>query len=98
VIFDELHINTMAVAPERRRGGLGRLLLAAVLEAGRAEGARRATLEVRATNAAARALYAQFGFEQVGVRRGYYTQPPEDALLLSCRLGPGDGAWPAEPP
>jgi len=97
VIFDELHINTMAVAPDRRCAGLGRLLLAAVLEAGRAEGARRATLEVRSTNTAARALYARFGFEPVGVRRGYYTRPPDDALLLSCGLEPTGPARPAQP-
>jgi ribosomal-protein-alanine N-acetyltransferase len=82
VIFDELHINNLAVLPEWRGRGLGAGLLAAVLDASQEEGARRATLEVRASNEAARTLYARFGFVQAGVRRGYYTNPPEDALIL----------------
>jgi ribosomal-protein-alanine N-acetyltransferase len=86
LIFDELHINTMAIAPHRRRGGLGRQLLQSVLDASRAEGAVLATLEVRASNLPARALYEAFGFRQAGVRRGYYTHPADDALILTRRL------------
>jgi len=86
VVFDELHINSLAVLPEWRERGLASGLLAAVLSASRAEGATRATLEVRASNTAARALYDRFGFVQAGVRRGYYTNPPEDALVLWLEL------------
>jgi ribosomal-protein-alanine N-acetyltransferase len=82
LIFDELHINSLAVLPEWRRQHLGAALLVGVLDASRAEGARRATLEVRASNEPARQLYERFGFEQVAVRRGYYTNPVEDALIL----------------
>jgi ribosomal-protein-alanine N-acetyltransferase len=82
VVLDELHINSLAVLPEWRGRGLASGLLAAVVEASLGEGARRATLEVRMSNTPARALYARFGFTQAGIRRGYYTSPAEDALIL----------------
>ena len=88
LIFDELHINSLAVLPEWRRRHIGAALLVGVLEASRAEGARRATLEVRASNEPARQLYERFGFEQAGVRRGYYTNTVEDALILWAQLRP----------
>ncbi|HUU33244.1 MAG TPA: ribosomal protein S18-alanine N-acetyltransferase [Vicinamibacterales bacterium] len=81
-IFDEAHINNFAVHPEWRRQGVGRALLAHTLAAAEALGAPRATLEVRASNAAAIALYEAGGFARAGVRRGYYTHPVEDALIL----------------
>ena len=86
VVLDELHVNSLAVLPDWRGRGLASGLLAAVLEASREEGARRATLEVRASNVAARALYERSGFVQTAVRRGYYTDPPEDALILWLEL------------
>jgi ribosomal-protein-alanine N-acetyltransferase len=82
VIFDEVHINNMAVLPEWRGHGLGRALLARVLDAAAAEGAWRATLEVRASNTAARRLYARFGFIEEGRRPRYYTNPAEDAIIM----------------
>ena len=81
-ILDELHINNIAVAPERRHQGVGSALLKRVLEEGTQLGAKRATLEVRQSNEPARRLYERFGFSVSGVRRGYYTQPVEDALIL----------------
>ncbi|MEB3321239.1 MAG: GNAT family N-acetyltransferase [Synechococcaceae cyanobacterium] len=89
LVLDELHVTVVAVAPERRRRGLGRRVLAALLERGRAGGARRATLEVAAGNAAARALYDACGFRVAGVRRGYY-RSGEDALIQWAVLD-GDG-------
>lgn len=86
LIFDELHINSLAVLPDWRRQHLGAALLVGVLDASRAEGARRATLEVRESNEPARQLYERFGFAQVAVRRGYYTNPVEDALILWAEL------------
>jgi ribosomal-protein-alanine N-acetyltransferase len=86
LIFDELHINSLAVLPEWRRQHLGAALLVGVIEASRTEGARRATLEVRASNEPARRLYERWGFQQVAVRRGYYTNPVEDALILWAEL------------
>jgi len=82
VIFDELHINTLAVAPARRRQGLATLLLRYVLAETAKEGARRATLEVRASNQAALELYRRLGFRVTASRPGYYTNPDEDALIL----------------
>ena len=86
-VLDELHINNLAVLPEYRRQGVASALLARVLEAGASMGSRRATLEVRHSNDAARRLYGGFGFVVAGVRRGYYTNPIEDALVL-CRDEP----------
>jgi len=81
-VVDELHINNLAVLPAFRRSGIGSDLLQYVLQHGAGLGARRATLEVRQSNEAARLLYEHFGFAVAGVRRSYYTKPVEDALVL----------------
>jgi [ribosomal protein S18]-alanine N-acetyltransferase len=81
-VVDELHINNLAVLPDFRRSGIGSDLLQYVLQHGAGLGARRATLEVRQSNEAARLLYEHFGFAVAGVRRSYYTKPVEDALVL----------------
>jgi ribosomal-protein-alanine N-acetyltransferase len=82
VVMDELHINTIAVAPPYRRRGLGTLLMRHILTEVADEGITRATLEVRRSNTAALQLYERLGFSYAGLRRGYYTQPDEDALIL----------------
>lgn len=82
VIFDELHINTLAVAPAARRTGLATALLRQVMAEASAAGATRATLEVRASNSAALGLYARLGFRVEAERPRYYTNPEEDALIL----------------
>jgi ribosomal-protein-alanine N-acetyltransferase len=82
VIFDELHINTLAVAAAERLKGRGTLLMRHVLAETSNEGARKATLEVRASNQAALALYERLGFRVTATRPGYYTNPDEDALIL----------------
>jgi ribosomal-protein-alanine N-acetyltransferase len=81
-VLDELHINNLAVLPAFRRRGIASTLLGFVLQKGAAIGARRATLEVRRSNAAALALYERFGFHVGGVRGAYYSKPVEDALIL----------------
>ena len=81
-VLDELHVNNLAVLPEYRRSGAGSTLLSHVLREGAKLGARRATLEVRRSIDPARLLYERFGFTIAGVRRGYYTNPVEDALIL----------------
>jgi len=91
VIGDELHVNTIAVDPQRRRQGLGKALMDAVLTQVAREGVTRATLEVRRSNRPAQRLYERLGFEVAGQRRGYYTQPEEDALIL-WRRNPARGA------
>ncbi len=82
-VLDELHINNLAVLPDRRRAGVGSALLARTLREGARLGAVRALLEVRASNGEARALYERFGFSVSAIRRGYYSHPVEDALVLS---------------
>lgn len=81
-VLDELHINNLAVAPEHRRLGVGTALLTRVVEDGAKLGAKRATLEVRHSNVPAQRLYERFGFTVAGIRRGYYSSPIEDALVL----------------
>ena len=81
-VLDELHINNLAVAPEHRRSHVATALLSRVLEDGAKLGAVRATLEVRHSNDAAQRLYERFGFTVVGIRRAYYSNPVEDALVL----------------
>ncbi len=82
-MVDEAHITTFGVHPDWRRRGVGsRLLLAAVDLADRL-GARRLTLEVRASNLPAQSLYERFGFEVRGRRPRYYTDDGEDALVMT---------------
>ena len=82
LVFDEIHINNVAVRPALRGHGIGTALLRRVFADGLALGARRATLEVRASNEGARRLYERFGFYVAGTRRHYYSDPVEDALIL----------------
>ncbi|MDQ3171588.1 MAG: ribosomal protein S18-alanine N-acetyltransferase [Acidobacteriota bacterium] len=84
-LVDELHINSLAVAPGRRRAGLATRLMQDVLARAKEEGAVRATLEVRRSNEAARALYERLGFAVEAIRPDYYTNPREDALILWLR-------------
>ncbi|HEY0385736.1 MAG TPA: ribosomal protein S18-alanine N-acetyltransferase [Pyrinomonadaceae bacterium] len=86
LMADELHINNVAVRQQYRRSGIGGALLSAVMERGKQQGARKAFLEVRVSNAPARALYERHGFEIVGKRPDYYTQPVEDALVMVVML------------
>jgi tRNA threonylcarbamoyl adenosine modification protein YeaZ/ribosomal-protein-alanine acetyltransferase len=82
LLFDELHLNSLAVDEAWRRRGLASRLLARVFRDSVAAGARSATLEVRQSNTAARALYEGLGFRVEAVRRSYYQEPREDALIL----------------
>jgi [ribosomal protein S18]-alanine N-acetyltransferase len=85
-VANESHLMRIATSPEHRRQGLGRMLLRAAIERGRASGCDHMTLEVAASNDAAIELYAGVGFSVVGRRPGYYRSPPDDALLMSCDL------------
>jgi [ribosomal protein S18]-alanine N-acetyltransferase len=82
LVFDEIHINNLAMRPTFRGRGIGTALLHHVLAEARNLGARRATLEVRASNDGARRLYDRLGFYVAGTRRNYYSHPVEDALIL----------------
>lgn len=81
-VGEQIHVNNLAVRPELRGRGLGRQLLDGVLATAARLGATSVTLEVRRSNTPALRLYERAGFRQVGVRRNYYTQPVEDALVL----------------
>ena len=83
---DEIHINNIAVKPEFRRRGIGRMLMKSALTWGREMQARLAVLEVRAGNGRAHQLYRGCGFEVIGRRRHYYKSPVEDALLMAVSL------------
>lgn len=79
VIDDEVHVNTLAVSDRFRRRGIALALMRAVLQR---TNARRATLEVRRSNAAAIGLYTKLGFRITAERPRYYKNPEEDALIL----------------
>jgi len=82
-IVDEAHIATIATHPDFRRQGIGEQILIQALLDVRAEGARRAFLEVRAGNVAAQSMYRKYGFVVDGIRPRYYRDNNEDALLMS---------------
>jgi len=83
IAADELEILNLAVNPMVRRKGIATHLLAEALHEARNRATRGAFLEVRESNRAARAFYQSQGFRETGRRKGYYSQPCEDALLLS---------------
>ena len=83
----ELHINNFAVRPEYRRLGIGAALLDRVLQEARRRKANAAFLEVRSGNHAARALYEKSGFRAIARRANYYSDPREDAVVMSLTLG-----------
>ncbi len=82
LLGDELEIENILVASDLRRFGLGTLLLEHLMQSAKNQGIRRAFLEVRESNTAARRLYEKAGFVTNGLRKGYYRDPDEDALLL----------------
>ena len=81
-VMGETDMMNVAVSPAYRRRGIARELIQALLRELARQGSHRLTLEVRASNAPARALYESLGFAQVGRRPNYYCNPKEDALIL----------------
>lgn len=81
-VIGEGHITTVAVDPAEQGGRIGTRLLLVLVRRAIAHGAESITLEVRASNTAALALYRRFGFAPSGVRKDYYKDPTEDALVL----------------
>jgi [ribosomal protein S18]-alanine N-acetyltransferase len=86
VIGDEAEILTVGVIPAARRRGIGTLLLDALLEHARHDGAEFAFLDVRVDNSDAQRIYERAGFISVGRRRGYYDNGRTDSLTMSARL------------
>ena len=83
VMADEAHITSIATREAHQRQGIGELMLQSVVDLAATMKARIVTLEVRVSNAVAQRLYTRYGFSQVGLRRGYYTDNREDAMVMS---------------
>jgi len=86
IIVDEAHITNIAVHPGYRGQKLGEKLLMKLMETILVKGARKATLEVRVSNIIAQNLYRKFGFVPGGIRKGYYSDNHEDALVMWVNL------------
>jgi ribosomal-protein-alanine N-acetyltransferase len=80
--LDEAHITTFAVLPEYRRRKIGERMLLSIFERAERLGAEWLTLEVRASNLAAQRLYEKYGFRPAGIRRRYYSDNNEDAIIM----------------
>ena len=83
LVFDELRFLNLAISPKWRRQGLGSQLVARAIALGLSKGTERGLLEVRESNEAAQALYHKLGFRVYAKRKSYYTNPDEDAILMS---------------
>ena len=80
--IDESDVMNVAVHPDWRRRGIGEELITGLVEALKSRGSHALLLEVRASNSPAISLYEKLGFQQVGLRKNYYRNPKEDALIL----------------
>ena len=96
IVVDQGHIINVAVHPAYRRQGVGKALIAEMLRRTGPEGVTAYTLEVRRSNEAALALYDSFGFRPAGIRKNYYENPVEDALILWRGMPQTDGADPLQ--
>jgi ribosomal-protein-alanine N-acetyltransferase len=79
---DEAHVTTIAVEPERHRLGIGTRLMYELIRRAQEMGAHAVSLEVRVTNWGAQRMYSRFGFRPVGIRKGYYQETNEDAVVM----------------
>ena len=86
-ILDEGHITNIAITPNHRGQHWGEFLMRSMMEQMEAQGMERMTLEVRVSNSPAQSLYKRLGFVSAGVRRGYYADTGEDALIMWAELG-----------
>lgn len=86
VVLDEADVANVAVFPEHRRKGAGDALVAAMLNYARDHELVRLTLEVRVGNVPAIALYEKHGFTRIGLRKGYYEDPVEDAVIYGAEV------------
>lgn len=82
LMVDESHVTTIAVHPDYRGRGIGELMLSSLLGISYEIGARMVTLEVRVSNSVAQNLYRKYGFKEAGVRKRYYSDNHEDALIM----------------
>jgi ribosomal-protein-alanine N-acetyltransferase len=89
LVADEAHVGNLAVDPSERRQGVAQLLLDDLVEAARSRGARRVTLEVRESNENARKFYYKNDFIDIAIRKNYYRNPSEDAIVMLRTLPEG---------
>jgi len=82
MVVDEAHVTTIAVAEEQRRQGIGQRLMIELMEKAKKAGMVCSTLEVRASNEAAIKMYEKFGYIVTAIRRGYYPDNKEDAVVM----------------
>lgn len=82
LVINEAHVTNVAVSGSRRGEGIGRLLMETLMELARENGMGSMTLEVRVSNMVARHLYETLGFAEAGIRKNYYSETKEDALIL----------------
>lgn len=82
VIINEAHVTNIAVKPDYRGKGLGKIIMLELIERAKLMGCDTMTLEVRPSNTVARALYHNLGFRVKGIRRGYYVDTGEDAYIM----------------
>lgn len=85
LLAEDAHITNIAVRQEYQRRGIGELLLLSIIKLAKKLKARLVTLEVRASNTTAQNLYSKHGFTRVGIRKGYYTDNGEDAVLMTTK-------------
>ncbi len=85
-LFDEGDVANIAVASEYRGRGIGRMILSSLCDEAKGRGVEFLHLEVRESNAPARALYGSFGFTVDGLRKNYYSKPTENAVLMTKKL------------
>jgi ribosomal-protein-alanine N-acetyltransferase len=91
LLGDEGHITNIAVDPDFHRRAVGTRMLLTLMDSARERGSRAVTLEVRRGNLGAQTMYKMFGFQTVGVRRGYYVETGEDAYIMWA-----EGVWTAD--
>lgn len=82
LVADEAHIMNVAIAPMHRTMGLGRKMMVELIRIVKGKGITAMTLEVRPSNTVARKLYEKMGFKSVGLRKGYYEDNKEDAMIM----------------
>ena len=86
LVLDEIQINDVVVNEEFRHQGIASAMFERLLEFAREHSCKKISLEVRADNEVAQALYRKFGFVQVGLRKDFYTNPTDDAILMDAAL------------
>jgi len=86
-ILDEGHITNIAITPDHRGQHWGEFLMRSMMEKMMAQGMERMTLEVRVSNSLAQSLYKRLGFASAGIRKGYYADTGEDAMIMWTELG-----------